>query len=93
MMESDVSITGPINLGNPNEFTIRELAEKAIEMTGSASRIERLPLPQDDPKQRQADITRAREQLGWEPTVQLEEGLRRTIDYFRNLLPQFDEIR
>jgi UDP-glucuronate decarboxylase len=92
MMESDASVTGPINLGNPNEFTIRELAEKTIAMTGSASTLDRLPLPQDDPKQRQPDITRAREQLGWEPTVQLDEGLGRTIDYFRTLLPELQEI-
>jgi hypothetical protein len=76
-------VTGPINLGNPNEFTIRELAEKVIAMTGSSSTLDSLPLPQDDPKQRQPDIRRAKDQLGWEPTVQLDEGLERTIDYFR----------
>jgi UDP-glucuronate decarboxylase len=91
MMESDASVTGPINLGNPNEFTIRELAEKAIAMTGSSSTLDSLPLPQDDPKQRQPDIRRAKDQLGWEPTVQLEEGLERTIDYFRTLLPELQE--
>jgi UDP-glucuronate decarboxylase len=91
MMESDASVTGPINLGNPNEFTIRELAEKTIAMTGSSSTLDSLPLPQDDPKQRQPDIRRAKDQLGWEPTVQLEEGLERTIDYFRTLLPELQE--
>ncbi|MEM1152177.1 MAG: hypothetical protein AAGI03_16810 [Pseudomonadota bacterium] len=91
MMESDASVTGPINLGNPNEFTIRELAEKAIAMTGSSSTLDSLPLPQDDPKQRQPDIRRAKDQLGWEPKVQLDEGLERTIDYFRTLLPQLQE--
>jgi UDP-glucuronate decarboxylase len=91
MMESDASVTGPINLGNPNEFTIRELAEKTIAMTGSSSTLDSLPLPQDDPKQRQPNITRAKEQLGWEPKVQLDEGLERTIDYFRTLLPQLQE--
>jgi UDP-glucuronate decarboxylase len=91
MMDSDASVTGPINLGNPNEFTIRELAEKAIAMTGSTSTIDSLPLPQDDPKQRQPDISKARAQLGWEPTVQLDEGLERTIEYFRTLLPELQE--
>jgi UDP-glucuronate decarboxylase len=91
MMDSDASVTGPINLGNPNEFTIRELAEKAIALTGSSSTLDSLPLPQDDPKQRQPDIRRAKDQLGWEPTVQLEEGLERTIDYFRTLLPELQE--
>jgi UDP-glucuronate decarboxylase len=92
MMESDASVTGPINLGNPNEFTIRELAEKTIAMTGSPSTLVSLPLPQDDPKQRQPDIRRAKEQLGWEPRVQLDEGLERTVDYFRTLLPELQEI-
>lgn len=77
---------GPINLGNPNEFTIRQLAETVIELTGSSSRLVFRPLPADDPLQRQPDITLAREKLGWEPTVQLEEGLTRTIRYFDQLL-------
>jgi UDP-glucuronate decarboxylase len=77
---------GPINLGNPSEFTIRELAEKVIELTGSRSRLVFRALPVDDPMQRQPDIGRAREHLGWEPKVQLEEGLRRTIAYFDKLL-------
>lgn len=77
---------GPMNLGNPNEFTIRELAERVIELTGSSSRIVFRPLPADDPRQRQPDISLAREYLGWEPEVQLEEGLGKTIDYFEALL-------
>ncbi len=86
LMESGDSLTGPMNLGNPAEFTIRQLAELAIELTGSASRIVFQPLPADDPKQRQPDITLARESLGWEPTVQLRDGLVRTIEYFDRLL-------
>lgn len=74
---------GPMNLGNPVEFTILELAQKVIELTGSKSRIVHRPLPEDDPKQRQPDISLARRVLGWEPKVPLEEGLRRTIPYFR----------
>lgn len=74
---------GPMNLGNPSEFTIRELAEKVIALTGSSSRIVCRPLPADDPKQRQPDITSARSLLGWEPKVSLETGLRRTIEFFR----------
>lgn len=90
LMDSDEGVTGPINLGNPHEITIRELAERVIEMTGSSSRIAAKPLPADDPLQRQPDITRAREVLGWEPTVPLEEGLRRTIDYFRALVKDLE---
>jgi dTDP-glucose 4,6-dehydratase len=76
---------GPVNIGNPNEFTVRALAELVIEMTGSRSTIVALPLPADDPKVRQPDITRARTLLGWSPTIELREGLARTIDYFRGL--------
>jgi UDP-glucuronate decarboxylase len=83
--ESD---TGPINVGNPGEFTILELAERVIALTGSKSEIVRCPLPQDDPVQRRPDITLARERLGWQPTVQLEEGLRSTIEYFRQVLAE-----
>lgn len=79
------SFPGPINLGNPHEFTIRELAEKIIVLTGSCSRLIFKPLPQDDPRQRRPDITLARQHLGWEPTVQLEEGLMKTIEYFDGL--------
>ena len=73
----------PVNIGNPHEFTVRELAEKVIGITGSSSTIESLPLPEDDPKVRRPDITRARELLGWEPRHSLEEGLALTIPYFR----------
>src|SRR5881409_2532439 len=75
----------PTNIGNPNEFTVRQLAELVLRLTGSRSRIVELPLPTDDPKVRQPDIRRARETLGWEPTVSLEDGLRRTIEYFSGL--------
>lgn len=86
LMNSSPEVTGPINLGNPVEFTIRELAEHVIELTGSSSVIEKKPLPIDDPRQRQPDIAKARAELGWEPTIQLKDGLRRTIDYFDKLL-------
>ena len=86
LMETGDDITGPINLGNPGEFTIRALAEKVVELTGSKSKMEFRPLPQDDPQQRQPDISKAKAVLGWEPTIQLEEGLRRTIAYFDGLL-------
>jgi dTDP-glucose 4,6-dehydratase len=77
--------TDPTNIGNPNEFTVRQLAEAVLRLTGSRSRIEHRPLPTDDPKVRKPDITIARRELGWEPGVQLEEGLGRTIDFFRGL--------
>lgn len=86
LMQSPADFTGPVNLGNPNEFTIRELAEKVIAMTGSSSRIIEKPLPKDDPTQRQPDISLAREKLGWEPCIQLEQGLVKTIEYFDQLL-------
>jgi UDP-glucuronate decarboxylase len=86
LMNTDDAITGPINLGNPNEFTIRELAEKVIKLTSSKSRMVFRPLPSDDPLQRQPDIGVAQSVLGWEPTVQLEEGLRKTIRYFEGML-------
>jgi UDP-glucuronate decarboxylase len=91
LMNSPDGVTGPINLGNPGEFTIRELAEKVIALTGSGSRIERRPLPADDPRQRQPDISRARAILGWQPTIALEEGLKRTIAYFDALLSESDK--
>jgi dTDP-glucose 4,6-dehydratase len=75
----------PVNIGNPHEFTVRQLAELVLELTGSASVIMTHPLPTDDPKVRKPDITRARTLLGWEPTIQLREGLARTIEYFRGL--------
>jgi UDP-glucuronate decarboxylase len=81
-MAAPDAFTGPVNLGNPNEFTIRELAEKVVSLTASSSKIIFKPLPQDDPLQRQPDISLAREKLGWAPDIQLEEGLRRTIAYF-----------
>jgi UDP-glucuronate decarboxylase len=84
-MESPDHITGPINLGNPGEFTIAELADLVIEMTGTKAGIESLPLPQDDPVRRQPDISRAKRELGWEPTVVLADGLERTINYFSSL--------
>jgi len=86
LMDTDGPVTGPINIGNPVEFTMRELAEMVVAMTGSKSEIIYHDLPSDDPKQRQPDISLARDALDWEPTVQLEQGLRFTIDYFRNRL-------
>jgi UDP-glucuronate decarboxylase len=86
LMATAPSFTGPVNLGNPNEFSIAELAEKVVRLTGSKSRIERKPLPSDDPAQRQPDIALARAQLGWEPTTQLDDGLKKTIEYFDKLL-------
>jgi UDP-glucuronate decarboxylase len=86
MMNSRPGFTGPVNIGNSGEFTIRELAEKVIALTGSSSSLIYRPLPEDDPLQRKPDITLARKELGWEPTVMLEEGLERTIAYFRTLL-------
>ncbi len=86
LMHSPDDFTGPVNLGNPGEFTIRELAEKVIALTNSKSEIVLKPLPCDDPQQRQPDITLAREKLGWEPRIRLEEGLRNTIPYFEQLL-------
>jgi UDP-glucuronate decarboxylase len=84
MMESEKPLLGPINLGNPGEFTMLELAQQVIELTGSRSQLKFLPLPQDDPKQRRPQITKAKTELGWEPKVQLSEGLKKTIDYFRS---------
>ena len=85
MMNTEDEFTGPINLGNPNEFPVLELAERIISMTGSSSKIVFKSLPDDDPKQRQPDITLAKEKLGWQPTVELEEGLKRMIEYFKNV--------
>ncbi len=85
-MEADNEMTGPMNLGNPDEFTIRELAEKIIAITGSASNLVEKPLPEDDPTQRCPDITLAKAKLGWQPTVPLEQGLEKTIAYFREIL-------
>jgi UDP-glucuronate decarboxylase len=85
-MATDDDVTGPINLGNPGEFTILELAEKVIAATGSRSKLIRQPLPADDPVQRRPDITLAKDELGWEPKIQLDEGLEKTIAYFDKLL-------
>ena len=85
LMDSPDEVTGPINIGNPAEFSMKELAELVLEQTGSASTIRHEPLPADDPRQRQPDISRAKELLGWSPTVPLREGLERTIGYFRAL--------
>jgi UDP-glucuronate decarboxylase len=86
LMASDESVTGPINIGNPEEFTILELAQKVIEFTGSTSKIVYKPLPGDDPQQRRPDITLAQSVLNWQPTVKLAQGLPKTIDYFRSML-------
>lgn len=86
LMEAPDEVTGPINMGNPREFTIRELAEQTVAMTNSKSKIEHHPLPSDDPKQRQPDIEMARRLLGWEPKTDLETGLSRTIEYFERRL-------
>lgn len=83
MMNSPDEFYGPVNIGNPGEFTVLELAEKVIGLTKSSSKIEFLPLPNDDPAQRRPDITLAREKLGWNPTINLEKGLIKTIEYFR----------
>ncbi|MBG6155478.1 MAG: SDR family oxidoreductase [Roseibium album] len=85
LMSSPRDLTGPVNLGNPSEFTIRELAETVIELVGGASRLVFRPLPHDDPKQRQPDISIAKEQLDWTPQIPLKEGLKNTIAYFRDL--------
>lgn len=84
MMDSEAGFTGPVNLGNPGEFTMLELAEHVLRLVGSRSKIVFQPLPADDPRQRRPDITLAREQLGWIPKIELEEGLAATIDYFRS---------
>ena len=86
LMSGPDQFTGPVNLGNDREFTIRELAEKVIQLTGSRSQIEYLALPTDDPKQRQPDIALAKSELGWQPKIALDEGLRQTIAYFENLM-------
>lgn len=85
MMDTEDDFTGPVNLGNPNEFPVLELAERVIRMTGSTSKIVFKPLPTDDPKQRQPDIKLAKEKLGWQPTVELEDGLKRMIEYLKNV--------
>ena len=91
LMDTEPSFPGPVNLGNPNEFTIRELASQIIDLTGSRSKFINLPLPQDDPRQRQPDISLARSKLDWEPVVQLREGLAKTIAYFETLMAERGE--
>ncbi len=86
LMGADDAITGPMNLGNPNEFTIRQLAETVLKLTGSSSKLIDKPLPEDDPTQRCPDIYMAKKELDWQPTIELEEGLERTIAYFREIL-------
>ena len=86
LMDTEDDFTGPVNLGNPGEFTMLELAQKIIDLTNSSSELKFCPLPENDPKQRKPDISVAREKLGWEPEVQLEEGLKQTIDYFKDYL-------
>lgn len=86
LMGTPDAITGPMNLGNPGEFTIRQLAEKVIDLTGTSSKLVFKPLPADDPRQRQPDISFARKELGWEPTIVLEDGLKKTIAYFDEFL-------
>ena len=86
VMNSRDGFTGPVNIGNPGEFTIKELAEMVIKLTKSSSKLAYKPLPQDDPTQRKPDISLAQKELNWEPTIPLEEGLKRTIDYFKEIL-------
>ncbi len=85
-MDSPAGFTGPVNLGNPAEFTMLELADTVLRLTGSRSRLVQRPLPDDDPRQRQPDIGLARSALGWAPRVSLEDGLKETILYFRKLM-------
>ena len=86
LMNSRPDFTGPVNIGNPGEFTIKQLAEIVIEMTGSASKIIYQPLPSDDPLQRKPVIEVAKKELDWEPTIPLEEGLKKTIAYFKTIV-------
>ena len=91
-MATGDAVTGPVNIGNPGEFSILELATTVIEMTGARSRIAHRPLPENDPRQRQPDISKARELLSWQPRTALKEGLARTIAYFERLLKD-DAVR
>ena len=86
LMNSREEFTGPVNIGNPGEFTMIELAEKVLKLTGSKSKLIHMPLPADDPLQRKPDITLAKKELGWEPTIPLEEGLKKTIDFFKTIV-------
>jgi UDP-glucuronate decarboxylase len=85
MMDTAIDVTGPVNIGNPGEFTMLELAQTVIRLTNSKSKVIHLPLPQDDPKQRRPEISLAQKVLDWNPQIDLEEGLSRTIDYFRGV--------
>jgi len=91
LMDTDADVTGPVNLGNPGEFTMLELAEEVISLTGSKSELLFCDLPEDDPKQRQPDISKAKALLDWEPNVPLDEGLRFTVDYFKSRLPELTQ--
>ena len=88
LMATPLDFTGPVNLGNPDEFTIRQLAEQVLDLVGGSSQLVERPLPADDPKQRQPDISLARKRLGWEPQYSLEVGLPKSIEYFRSLLKE-----
>jgi len=92
MMATPNEVTGPINIGNPGEFTIRELADMVIRLTNSKSRLIEMPLPADDPRQRRPDITKAKKILNWEPVTPLEDGLKKTIEYFDRLLAEDPEF-
>jgi UDP-glucuronate decarboxylase len=92
MMDTGPEFPGPVNLGNPNEFTIHELAMQVIDLIGSRSKLVEKPLPQDDPRQRQPDISLAREKLAWEPKTQLREGLIKTIKYFEDMLARQGKV-
>jgi UDP-glucuronate decarboxylase len=87
-MQSSNDITGPMNMGNPSEFTMLELAELVLRLTGSSSKLKFMPLPQDDPKQRKPDISLAKQVLDWVPKVSLEDGIKETIAYFRKALKE-----
>ena len=91
-MDKEGDLPGPINIGNPTEFTMKQLAEEVLALTGSKSKLTHRPLPSDDPKQRQPDIAKAKELLGWQPRVQLREGLNKTIEYFDTLLKEGDPL-
>ena len=86
IMDTSDDFTGPVNIGNPDEFTIQELAEKTVDLTNSRSKIIYKPLPEDDPKQRKPDISCVKEKIGWEPKIKLNEGLKQTITYFEKIL-------
>jgi UDP-glucuronate decarboxylase len=86
MMDTETGFTGPVNIGNPGEFTMLELAEAVLRLSGSKSKVIHQPLPLDDPKQRQPDITLAKSKLGWAPRINLEDGLKETITYFKEIV-------